>query len=95
MLKRRTDLAVEATQLWQEQAGETTQLRGVPGQGQRAGGLQGHDCAYPGRKRRPGPGQAGGDLYHGGAGWPAAPGGGRVSTGGPGTGRRSCAACWT
>ena len=29
MLKRRTDLAVEATQLWQEQAGETTQLRGV------------------------------------------------------------------
>ena len=28
MLKRRTDLAVEATQLWQEQAGETTQLRG-------------------------------------------------------------------
>ena len=26
---RRTDLAVEATQLWQEQAGETTQLRGV------------------------------------------------------------------
>lgn len=29
MLKRRTDLAVEATQLWQEQAGEATQLRGV------------------------------------------------------------------
>lgn len=29
MLKRRTDLAVEATQLLQEQAGETTQLRGV------------------------------------------------------------------
>ena len=29
MLKRRTDLAAESTQLWQEQAGETTQLRGV------------------------------------------------------------------
>lgn len=29
MLKRRTDLAVEATQLWREQAGETTKLRGV------------------------------------------------------------------
>lgn len=29
MLKRRTDLAVEATQLWQEEAGETTRLSGV------------------------------------------------------------------
>ena len=29
MLKRRTDLAVEATQLWRESAGEETKLEGV------------------------------------------------------------------
>lgn len=29
MLERRTDLAVEATELWQEAAGESTRLRGV------------------------------------------------------------------
>ncbi len=29
MLRRRTDLAVEATELWREEAGETTRLRGV------------------------------------------------------------------
>ena len=29
MLKRRTDLAAEAAQLWQEEAGTTTRLEGV------------------------------------------------------------------
>lgn len=95
MLKRRTDLAVEATQLWQEQAGETTQLRGVQARDSVREGYKVTTVRILDESGAQALGKPGGDLYHGGAGWPAAPGGGRVSTGGPGTGRRSCAACWT
>lgn len=95
MLKRRTDLAVEATQLWQEQAGETTQLRGVQARDSVREGYKVTTVRILDESGAQALGKPVGTYITVELDGPAAPGGGRVSTAAQGTGGGSCAACWT
>ena len=54
MLKRRTDLALEAAQLWQESAGEAGTLPGVESEEATREGYPVTTCAS-GTRRAPGP----------------------------------------
>lgn len=80
MLKRRTDLAVEATQLWQEQAGETTQLRGVQARDSVREGYKVTTVRILDESGAQALGKPVGTYITVELDGPAAPGGGRVST---------------
>ena len=58
MFIKRTDLALEARELWQESAERTTRLMGVKADQEQAGGIPSHPGGHPGPPGRGGPGQA-------------------------------------
>ena len=55
MRMRRTDLALEARELWQEQAGAVTAPPGVEARGSLRGGIPGNTVKGPGQRGGEGP----------------------------------------
>ncbi len=64
MFTKRTDLALEAHELWQESAGKTTRLAGVKATEKKTTGISGHPGGYSGPGGGGRTGKACGQLPH-------------------------------